>query len=256
MKLGKFLEKIFLRTLFGYECVGVYQACWQISNSYVGIILVAMGVDYLPRLTRIVDDHSAVVRNVNEQLELGVVIAGVGIAAIYLLAPIGLSILYTQDFVGGASIIRWQVLGVLLRVLAFPFSYYLIAKGRGVLYVVVQVLFFIVEFMMLVIVAKFWGLALLGLNYPLAYIVYLIANVIIVARAVKYKPSSRFLLIFGRTLMLLVLVIAIVHIVESYIAYILGLVLICIYAFYAYRAIIVKEFGIDALLMIRGRLRR
>ena len=43
---------------------------------YVGFILQAMGSDFYPRLTAVADDHAECNRLVNEQAQIGLLLAG------------------------------------------------------------------------------------------------------------------------------------------------------------------------------------
>lgn len=250
------MEKAFLRTELGYDWLGIYQSCWLISNSYVGIILVAMGVDYLPRLSLVVDDREKVRKCMNEQLELGLALAGIGVATVYLFAPLGLRILYAEEFVKGSFIIRWQVIGVLFRVIAFPMSYYLIAKGRGLLYVFVQLVFFAAEYLCLVLVVKSGGSAFLGLNYPLAYSLYVVMNFLVVFFSVGYRPSKTLLFIFLQTLFFLTPLFVVVNMFSVQWAYCMGSCWLVLYAAHLYRNILVRRFAIDPIQLVKARCRK
>lgn len=250
------IEKAFLRAELGYDWLGIYQSCWLISNSYVGIILVAMGVDYLPRLSLVVDDCEKVWKCMNEQLELGLALAGIGVAAVYLFAPLGLRILYSEEFVKGAFIIRWQVIGVLFRVIAFPMSYYLIAKGRGLLYVCLQLVFFSAEYLCLVAVVKSGGSAILGLNYPLAYSLYVAMNFFVVFFSVGYRPSKTLVFIFLQTLFFLSPLFVVVNVLPVQWAYCIGSCWLVLYAAHLYRNILMRRFAIDPIKLLKARCRK
>jgi enterobacterial common antigen flippase len=144
-----------------------------VSNLYTGIILSAMGVDFMPRLSKVIDDKAQAVRLINEQIIFGVVVSSVFISAILLFSKEMLYILYAKEFEAAAVIVRWHIVGVFLRVVAFPFSYTLLANGKAVHYAVAQIVFWVGDFFLLVLCSNLFGFDGLGVNYPVAYLGYL-----------------------------------------------------------------------------------
>lgn len=167
-----YFSRVFLKENFNLETLGIYQASWTISNLYIGTILTAMGVDLMPRLMKTCDNDRDMNALVNEQMELGMLVAVVGVLGILVLSPFALEILYSEDFLKGTTIIRWQVLGVSLRVLAFPFSYAIMAKGKTIVYIIVQTIFWVTEFGLLIFFSKRFGFNGLGINYFFGYAIY------------------------------------------------------------------------------------
>ena len=73
--LNGYLSRVFIIDQLGLSAVGLYTAAWTLSSYYVGIVLKAMGADFYPRLTATVNDHPTMNRLVNEQIEMGLLIA-------------------------------------------------------------------------------------------------------------------------------------------------------------------------------------
>ena len=168
-----YCSRIFIRHSLGLESVGIYQSCWAISNLYVGLVLAAMGVDFLPRIMRHLEDKPVLSKSLNEQMELGLVVCLPCVVATFVFAPFILRFLYSAEFVSAASIIRWQIAGVALRLLAWPFGYLLIAFGRTKSYVAVQLLFYALELALLVFFVRTRGVDGLGPQFFFAYLIYL-----------------------------------------------------------------------------------
>jgi antigen flippase len=115
----------------GLEAAGIYQAVWSISGMFAGFILGAMGTDFYPRLTAVAHDHDHLIRLVNEQTEIGVLLALPGLLATLAFAPWVMHIFYSAKFVSGATLLPWFVLGVLGQVISWPMGYVLSAKGAS-----------------------------------------------------------------------------------------------------------------------------
>ena len=125
---------------FGLEASGYFQAAWAISVTYVGLVLNALVMDYFPRLTTVISDHEQAKNLVNEQAEMVLLIAGPVLMAMITLAPWVIHLLYAQSFSPAAEILRWQVLGDLLKVASVPAAFIFVATGHGSVAIGIQVL--------------------------------------------------------------------------------------------------------------------
>jgi PST family polysaccharide transporter len=163
--LGAYLSRVFIINDLGLAAVGLYTATWTLSSYYGGIILRAMGADFYPRLTAASNDHSMMNRLVNEQIEMGLLIAVPGILAILALAPWVLHLFYSSDFEAGAGIIRWQVLGVFVQVFSWPIGLVQLGKGRAKLIVISEALSALLGLVFLLIGLRLWKLDGIGIAF-------------------------------------------------------------------------------------------
>ena len=62
----------FITREYGLDVLGHYQAAWVISGLFSGLVLTAMGMDYYPRLSAIIQDSKKACNCVSEQLEIGI----------------------------------------------------------------------------------------------------------------------------------------------------------------------------------------
>jgi enterobacterial common antigen flippase len=126
-----YLIRVFVVRQLGMDSVGLYQAATTLSSLYIGVILGAMGMDFYPRLTAVAADNEACNRMVNEQTEVGLLIAAPGILATLTFAPLIIQIFYSASFIPAYEVLRWQILGIFLRVVSWPMGFILLAKGKG-----------------------------------------------------------------------------------------------------------------------------
>jgi len=115
----------------GLEAVGHFQAAWAISMQYIGFVLGAMGADYYPRLTGIIHDKAAASRLVNEQTEVALLLSAPIFIAMIGLAPWVVQLLYSSAFTPAIEILRWQILGDVLKVASWPMGFVILAAGAG-----------------------------------------------------------------------------------------------------------------------------
>lgn len=115
----------------GLESLGLYQSAMNLSTIYIGIVLNAMSIDFYPRLTAVAQDNVTVNRLVNEQTEVGMLLATPGLLLTITFAPYVIHALYSSKFIPAYEVLRWQILGIFLRVVAWPMGFVLLAKGKG-----------------------------------------------------------------------------------------------------------------------------
>ena len=138
MPVGQLAVRAMVQNQLGLESLGHFQASWEISMTYIGFVLGAMGTDYYPRLTAVITDHSKVARLVNEQAEVAILLAGPVLIAMMALAPWVLTLLYSEEFTSSISVLRWQILGDTLKIISWPIGFIILASGRGKLFVMTE----------------------------------------------------------------------------------------------------------------------
>jgi len=191
MPLGvSYLISIMVLRRFNLEALGCYNAAWTLGGQYVVFITQAMGADFYPRLTAVANDHPECNRLVNEQAEVGLLLAGPGIIATLTFAPLIIHLFYSAQFAPAVEILRWFCLGMLLRVASWPMGFILIAKGE-------RKLFFWVEFLSnALFMALVWvGIRAFGLNgtgmaFFGLYLLNIIALYLIVRRLSGFRCSA------------------------------------------------------------------
>jgi enterobacterial common antigen flippase len=127
--VGLAIRSLIVRDL-GLDANGIYQAAWGLSGMFAGFILGAMGADYYPRLTAVANDNEQVNRLVNEQIEVGVLLALPGLLGTLAFAPWLMHAFYSAKFLSGADLLPWLAVGVFAQLITFPMGYIQRAKGQ------------------------------------------------------------------------------------------------------------------------------
>ena len=143
----------------GIEAAGLYQAAWAIGGLYAGLILQAMGADFYPRLTAVNNDNEACNRLVNEQTEISILLAGPGLIATLTVAPLLMTLFYSPEFHAAVDLLRWICLGMMLRIVAWPIGYIIVAKGAQWIFLWTEVAATIVHVGLAWVLIKSFGLA-------------------------------------------------------------------------------------------------
>jgi PST family polysaccharide transporter len=220
-----YFTRVLVERQLGMEAVGIYTATWTLSTYYVGFVLAAMGTDFMPRLTSAAHDHTTVNRLVNEQTEMGMLIAVPGVLATLTLAPWVMHVFYSSAFVQGAEVVRWQILGVFLRVVSWPLGYVLVAKGKSVLFAVIELVFGLVSIGSILACMKLWHLNGVGIAFAISYLVYTLMMVIVLWRLTGFIWSAMALKILAPVFLVLAVTFAGTQFLPEFWSLCLGLTL-------------------------------
>lgn len=174
----------------GLDAAGLYQASTAISGVYVGFILQAMAADFYPRLTAAANDNIECNRMVNEQAEVGLLLAVPGILATLTFAPYVIQIFYSSQFSPAMTILRWQILGVLLRVACWPMGFILLAKGMGKLFIFTEFSASIINVVFVYFLLSYFGLQGAGMASFGLYIFYFILIFTVAIRVSGFSWSK------------------------------------------------------------------
>ncbi|TCK16745.1 PST family polysaccharide transporter [Ancylobacter aquaticus] len=124
----------------GLDALGYFQAAWTIGMTYLGFVLSAMATDYYPRLTAAIRDREQAARLVNEQTEVALLLCAPVLLAMLGLAPWVIRLLYSAEFEPAIAILRWQLLGDILKVMSWPLGFVFLATGAGKTFLVTDTL--------------------------------------------------------------------------------------------------------------------
>ncbi|MDP3190359.1 O-antigen translocase [Rhodoferax sp.] len=157
----------------GAESLGHFQAAWTISMQYIGFVLGAMAADYYPRLTGVIHDPKAATRLVNEQTEIALLLSAPVFIAMIGLAPWVLHLLYSTEFLPAVEVLRWQILGDVLKVASWPLGFVILAAGAGKTFFLSETLVLLLMGGLIASFSSIVGLRITGIAFLVCYVVYL-----------------------------------------------------------------------------------
>jgi PST family polysaccharide transporter len=165
------IRALIIREL-GLDANGLFQAAWGISGMFAGFILGAMATDFYPRLTAVANDHGAVNRLVNEQTEVGILLALPGLMGTLAFAPWMMHVLFSAKFIPGADLLPWFVLGVFGQVISWPMGFVVIAKNKKWWFFATTTLANLLNLALTYWFLKTMGLVGAAIAMPVLYLVY------------------------------------------------------------------------------------
>jgi O-antigen/teichoic acid export membrane protein len=194
----------------GLDAAGHFAASWGITMTYVGFLLGAMGADYYPRLTEVIQDKVTAVRLMNDQAQLGLAIAGPILLLLIGLGPWIITLLYSADFGPATTLLQWQTVGNMLKIASWALGYSIVAAGRAKTFLFVELSFNIVYLSMIVLLLPRIGLEVTAYAFVIGYLVH-INIVYFVARSIhgfRWEALSLTLLGLNTSLAVALLVLA------------------------------------------------
>lgn len=185
-----YLIRMLIIRKLGMDSVGLYQSAATLSNLYIGVILGAMGMDFYPRLTAVARDKVTCNRMVNEQTEVGLLVAMPGILVTLTFASLVIHIFYAKSFIPSYDILRWQILGVFLRVVSWPMGYILIAQGKVSAFFWTEISANAVHLLLVFAGITYWGLIGTGIAFFGLYIFHILMMFAVVSNLTGFRWTA------------------------------------------------------------------
>lgn len=189
--VGQLAVRVVVERELGAVGMGLVQAVWAISITYIGFVLQAMAADYSPRLTEAISDRQTANRLVNEQTEIALLLCAPVLLVMLGAAPWVLQLFYSRDFTEAAMILRWQVMGDLLKVASWPMGFILIAIGDGRTFIFTEVSSAAVFVLFAWIGIPLIGIEAAGLAFLAMYLFYLPLLYLIARTRTGFSWSKR-----------------------------------------------------------------
>ena len=203
--LSMLLIKSFLTRQAGIEAVGIVQPAWTISVSYIGLILKSMGTDFFPRLCTISNRPLRMRQLVNEQTYIALLAALPIMVIMMVFSRLVLPLLFSVEFLDGVSVLQWYIAGTFFKVLSWPLAFVLLARGKGLHFLLTEIVYFGVYLSASYFLYPLWGINSIGIAYLLSYIAYLVVLYIYTSNTLKFRWSRQNILFTGFCLALLLI---------------------------------------------------
>lgn len=235
---------LYTRTLisrvWGVEPAGLYQAAWALSGLFAGFVLGAMGTDFYPRLTAVIGDHDAAARAVNEQTEIGILLALPGLLATLAFAKWAILLLYSPQFAPAADVLVWMVLGVYGRVLSWPMGFIQLALGAGRWFAATEAIFLAIQALMVTWFVPRHGVIGAGYAFAICYALYTFGMAWVGHRLIGFRWSPAVLRLMWVSGALVALSLAANRMLADVPALALGAVLVMTGGLWCLRGLVVR----------------
>lgn len=170
---GQLAIRVIVQRVLGLPAVGLFQASFAISVNYIGLALGALATDYYPRLVPHIREPDILRRMINGQVFVSLLLAAPLIVLAIGFAPWLIALLYAPSFAPAGEMLRWQMLGDVMKIAGWPLSFVLLASGRGTVFALNEGLTMALGVGITAALVPKFGIAGAGLAYLAMYAAYL-----------------------------------------------------------------------------------
>jgi len=169
--------------------VGYFQAAWAISVLYLGFVLGAMSLDYYPRLAEVGQNRPKLNEMVNEQAKISMLLAGPALLGVFTFSSQIVRLLFSAKFAVSVDILRWQLMGDVLKIGSWTLSYMVLAQGRPRMYFVTEMSWNVAYLATLALLLPQMGVLAAGYAYVISSAVYFAILCLVTNRIVGFSWS-------------------------------------------------------------------
>lgn len=205
-----YLIRVFIIRYFDIAAAGLYQAAMSISIIYIDVVLQAMGKDFYPRLASVAYSPKAEIDMINEQTEIGMVLAAPGLLFTLALAPVAINILYTPEYALANELLQWMILGVFVRTISWPMGFLFIARAKSFYFLNIQIAANVIHLTLVFALTRWLGLSGAAIAFFGMYILHVLGLYFLANRQNGFTWQPRlvcsilvFSVIFGLSIVIL-----------------------------------------------------
>ena len=189
LQLGFLVVRANVQHQLGSVALGQFQAAWAIGVAYQALVIASMASDYFPRLTAAIKNRHEAAKLINEQTEVGLLLCSPFILALLGFAPWVIHVFYSSEFTPAADVLRWQLMGDLIKMVYYPIGYALFAMGSARLFSFNQLLAVAALVAGALALVPHFGLSATGVAYLLMYLVFVPIPWWAVRRRINFRWS-------------------------------------------------------------------
>lgn len=184
------LIRTYLNNVSGIDTVGLYNAGFMMTMTYVGMVFSAMETDYFPRLSGVNNLGVTFNTTVNRQIEVMLLLVSPLLVAFMVGLPILLPLLYSGKFLPALGMIQIVVFAMYFRALKLPVAYIPLAKGDSRSYLILETIYDVSLVVLVILCFNLWGLKGAGFGILAAGIAELAYIYIYCHWKYGYSPSK------------------------------------------------------------------
>jgi O-antigen/teichoic acid export membrane protein len=235
--LTSYLVGIYISRRGSVNDVGLYNAGFSLISNYVGLIFIAMSMDYYPRLSAVANDQKQSSRLTNQQAEISILIIGPILNVFFIFINWIVILFYSQKFTPINEMIHYAALGIYFKAASWCLSTIFAAKGDSKLYFLNELFGCIYGLLFNVLGYYFGGLNGLGVSFLLSYAVYFIQVFFVVKIKYQFAFFGGFYKIFLVQIGIGFICFLIAKLIPAPISYMIGIPFIVFSIIFSFRQI-------------------
>jgi len=168
----------------GWTQTGEWQAVWKISEVYLGVITMALGAYYLPRLSQLNSSNLIKVEIYNTSR---IIVPIVFLLAlwVYFFRDLAITILFTEEFRPARDLFLIQLIGDVVKIASWLFAYPMISRKATKWFISTEIVFSLTWVLLTYLFVISYGIHGANYAYLINYTLYFLFVFINVGRFSK-----------------------------------------------------------------------
>jgi len=157
----------------GWDAAGQWQAVWKISEVYLSVMTMALGIYFLPQLAKL-KSYSDIRIEINNTAKIIVPLVILMALSVYIFRDLIITILFTEKFRPARELFGVQLIGDVIKITSWLYAYPMISRGTTKWFVASEVFFSLSLIIMTATLVPMYKTDGANLAYMFNYIIYLI----------------------------------------------------------------------------------
>ena len=187
---GDFVIRSYLNNIGDLSTVGLFNAGYMMTMTYVGMVFSAMETDYFPRLSGIQKLGTQLNETVNHQMEVSLLLVAPLLVFFIMGLPVLLPLLYSGKFLPVMGMMKATIIAMYFRALSLPMEYIALSRSDSRTYLVLELIYDVMAAVLIIVFYNRYGLT--GTGYGLLLAVVVNFFIVLVYTRFKYgfSPSA------------------------------------------------------------------
>lgn len=229
-----FLIRSYLNNVAQIDMVGMFNAGFMLTITYVSLVFSAMETDYFPRLSGVNNLGVTFRTTVSRQIEVMLLLVSPLLVAFTVSLPVLIPLLFSHKFLPIIDMVRIVILAMYFRALKLPVQYIPLAKGDSKSYMFLECLSEVMMVIGVIIFFRLYGLMGAGIGLFCSSLCDLIVTYIYARWRFCYRPSKSVLKYFFVQFPIGVIALFATFLLTGFAYWIAGIVLTVVSAVYSF----------------------
>lgn len=156
----------------GWDAAGQWQAVWKISEVYLSVITMALGIYFLPQLAKL-SSYREIRKEINNTAKVVVPIVILMAIAVFVFRDLVITILFTEKFRSARDLFAIQLAGDVIKITSWLYAYPMISRGATKWFVGSEVCFSCTLVILTAVLVPHYQTNGVNIAYAFNYIMYL-----------------------------------------------------------------------------------
>ncbi|WP_370978197.1 O-antigen translocase [Enterobacter ludwigii] len=173
MPLALIAVRKIIITNVGWDAAGQWQAVWKISEVYLSVMTMALGIYFLPQLAKL-KTYKEIRQEINNTALIIVPIVIFMALVVYLVRDFAITILFTEKFREARELFGIQLIGDILKISSWIYAYPMLSRGATKWFVSSEIFFAVSLVIMTAIFVPYYKTDGANIAYMINYFIYFV----------------------------------------------------------------------------------